>query len=357
MNTLTRIPQLAHRVSTHARIHSITLRSYSVKNRPPPEPISESIEAAATQTRPAPQSQPDASTTILRNNEIVVDEVNRSEEGEGEYDGMEVDDGESHPNLLRPNPLLDLHESVVYPATKDFPYPAKVTVRNDPSMFDAARAWAAQEDLDGNDIEEDTSEENENPLLALPLPISEIMRLHRYAIMTRRITKQTGKGKIARMYSMMVVGNGDGLVGLGEGKADEVPEAQTKALAQAVRNMDYVERFENRTIFTEMETKLGSTRIIMRPRPVGFGLRCNPNIHQVLKAVGIKDISAKVWGSRNTLNVIKACFRMIQAGHAPTAMGDGIGGGERKLNKGRGIVNREEMERARGRKIVDLRTW
>jgi small subunit ribosomal protein S5 len=78
----------------------------------------------------------------------------------------------------------------------------------------------------------------------------------------------------------------------------------------AVRNMDYVNRFEGRTIiWTGMSSKLGATRIILRPRPVGFGLYRNPNVHQVLKAAGIKDISAKVWCNR--LNVIKLLFRML----------------------------------------------
>jgi small subunit ribosomal protein S5 len=275
-------------------------------------------------------------------------------------DGLQIDDGQEHPNLMYPDPILDLHESITFPPTKNFPHAAKVTVYNDPSLFDkeTGEAEDALSERTNQDAKEDVEDDGRvNPLSTLPLSIPQIMTLHRYPILTRRITQQTGKGKIHRVYSMMIVGDGDGLVGLGEGKADEVPEAQTKALAQAVRNMDYVERFESRTIFTEMDTKLGATRIIMRPRPVGFGLRCNPNIHQVLKAAGIKDISAKVWGSRNKINVVKACFRMIQAGHSPTLMGDGLGGGARKLNKGRGIVSREEVERARGRNLVDLRTW
>jgi len=106
-----------------------------------------------------------------------------------------------------------------------------------------------------------------------------------------------------------------------------------------------------------MHTKFGATRIILRPRPLGFGLRCNPNVHQVMKAAGIKDISAKVWGSRNPLNVIKATFRMLQAGNAPLAMGDGIGGRGRRLDKGSGIRGKENVERERGRKIVDLKTY
>jgi ribosomal protein S5 len=128
-----------------------------------------------------------------------------------------------------------------------------------------------------------------------------------------------------------------------------------KARLAAVRNMDWVERFEKRTIWSELSSKLGATQVILRPRPVGFGLRCNPFLHQILRAAGLKDISAKVWGSRNRLNVIKAAFRMLQAGHAPTGMGDGIGGKGKKMSKGCGLVGKHDVERARGRKLVNLR--
>ncbi|KII87579.1 hypothetical protein PLICRDRAFT_69065, partial [Plicaturopsis crispa FD-325 SS-3] len=180
-------------------------------------------------------------------------------------------------------------------------------------------------------------------------------RFFRFPLISRRVTQQTGKGKIQRMYYLVVVGNGDGLVGYGEGKDEEAQRAMEKAYSEAVRNMDYVDRFEKRTVWTHMESKMGGTRIILRPRPVGFGLACNPNIHQVLKAAGIKDVSAKVWGSRNPINVIKTLCRMIHAGNAPLSFGNGIGGRGRKLDKGAGMKGKEVVERERGRKLVDLR--
>ncbi|KAH9031655.1 ribosomal protein S5 domain 2-like protein [Lactarius pseudohatsudake] len=185
---------------------------------------------------------------------------------------------------------------------------------------------------------------------------AELEKLHRFPLIRRRVTQQTGKGKIHRQGVLVVVGNGNGLVGYGEAKHDDPSRATGRAFAMAVRNMDYVDRFEGRTIWTEMSSKLGATRIILRPRPVGFGLHCNPNVHQVLKAAGIKDISAKVWGSRNPLNVIKLLFRMLHAGNAPLAMGNGIGGPGRKLDKGSGVRGKQEIERERGRKLVNLRT-
>jgi small subunit ribosomal protein S5 len=212
------------------------------------------------------------------------------------------------------------------------------------------------EENEDQDQDEGGVVEDEHYAPILPLNRWELERLHRFPLIRRRVTQQTGKGKIHRRGVLVVVGNGDGLVGYGEAKHDDPTRASNRAFAMAVRSMDYVDRFENRTIWTELSSKLGATRIILRPRPVGFGLHCNPNIHQVLKAAGIKDISAKVWGSRNPLNVIKLLFRMLHAGNAPLAMGNGIGGPGRKLDKGSGVRGKQEIERERGRKLLNLRT-
>jgi len=236
-------------------------------------------------------------------------------------------------------------------------------MRNDPSLFTPDESsksaeqeredeWAEEEE---EEEEQDGAEDQHHPPV-LPLSKPELDKLHRFALITRRVTQQTGKGKIHRRGVLVVVGNGNGLVGYGTAKHDDGARASSRAFAMAVRGMDYVDRFENRTIWTEMSSKLGATRIILRPRPVGFGLHCNPNVHQVLKAAGIKDISAKVWGSRNPLNVIKLLFRMLHAGNAPLAMGNGIGGPGRKLDKGSGVRGKQEIERERGRKLLNLRT-
>jgi small subunit ribosomal protein S5 len=252
-----------------------------------------------------------------------------------------------------------------------------VVVRNDPSLFTADESGATDGDDDVAEQEREEEEEEEGkqeeedeepfsdeanggeeddhaPIL--PFSRRELDKLHRFPLISRRVTQQTGKGKIHRRGVLVVVGNGNGLVGYGEAKHDDGTRATNRAFVMAVRNMDYVDRFEGRTIWTEMSSKLGATRIILRPRPVGFGLHCNPNIHQVLKAAGIKDISAKVWGSRNPLNVIKLLFRMLHAGNAPLAMGNGIGGPGRKLDKGSGVRGKHEIELERGRKLLNLRT-
>lgn len=254
------------------------------------------------------------------------------------------------PNLMQPDILYDSAHTRVYRGPHSKLY-SKVHIRNDPSYMVV--------DKELNDMIKDggNTEMNEEKDANIMIRDRRRVTVHKYPLVKRRVTQQTGKGKKHRMYQLVVVGNGDGLVGYGEGKHEEMSEAHNKAYIEAVRNMDAVDRFEHRTIWTDMSIKFGSTRILMRPRPVGFGLHCNPNIHQVLKAAGIKDVSAKVWGSRNPINVIKATCMLIQAGNAPLSMGNGTGGKGRRLDAGSGMRNKESVERDRGRKLVDGRTW
>lgn len=274
------------------------------------------------------------------------------------------------PNLMEPSPLMDAGSSITFkprPGSR-LRHPATVTVMNDPSMFDIQREYERQRKVrEGEEPADEVAEAAQDlrPILDEGIsPAPHLRRFaqqtgvatHAYMLLFRRVVNQTPKGRRPRFSALTCVGNGAGLVGYGEGKDDEPARAQELAYLQALRNMDRVERFEQRTIFTELRTKLGATQIIMRPRPVGFGLRTNPYIHQILKAAGIKDASAKVWGSRNPLNVVKATFRMLWGGHAPQGMGDGFGGPARKLDKGSGVQTSQEVERARGRRLIDLRT-
>lgn len=335
--------------------HCVLFRAYSSESSSPDAP-------AQTPTSGAPASTPANQGSVLTPQRRKKRRIRAP---------SEIVNDLPFPDISKPNPLLDLADRREFPPSKVSPFATRVVVRNDPSLFtaeatdvndDDGKAMAKREGSEEEGWEEEEEEfpereEGEDEHAAvLPLSGRELEKLHRFPLITRRVTQQTGKGKIHRRGVLVVVGNGDGLVGYGEAKHDDSARATNRAFAMGVRNMDYVDRFESRTIWTEMSSKLGATRIILRPRPVGFGLHCNPNIHQVLKAAGIKDISAKVWGSRNPLNVIKLLFRMLHAGNAPLAMGNGIGGPGRKLDKGSGVRGKQEIERERGRKLLNLRT-
>lgn len=283
---------------------------------------------------------------------------------------------------MEPDAFLDPRDVLELPPSKDSRFRNRVVVYNHRSVFETAseedqRTKNSEGAIDGRsrqdiddpllegleddliesfDFAERDEEDNEDDITAL-LPVSNryYSDLHQSVLMRRGVMQQTGKGKIRRISFMVLVGDGNGLVGYGEGKHANSATAIRAVRIAAVKNMDWVERFEKRTIWTEMSTKLGSTHLILRPRPVGFGLRCNPHLHRILRAAGFKDISAKVWGSRNKLNVIKAAFRLLQAGHAPTGMGDGLGGKGKTLSKGSGLRGKSDLERARGRKLLDLR--
>ncbi|OSC97769.1 hypothetical protein PYCCODRAFT_1102690 [Trametes coccinea BRFM310] len=262
------------------------------------------------------------------------------------------------PNLMNNDALLDTKHSATFPPNKHTPYTNSVIVRNnDPSIFRVAReienGEKSGEIFFTDEIESST--DTMKPIKFLHIPTNELQKLYR-AQYVRWVKQQTGKGKIERLAVLIVVGNRNGLLGLGEGKGTDFLSALDKAFPQAVRNMDYVERFENRTIWTEMEDKFGSTRIQLRPRPVGFGLATNPIIHEVFKVAGIKDASAKVWGSRNPYHVMKAVVRMLLPGHMPAMMGNGVGGHGRTMEKGRDMRSVMEIERDRGRKIIPLHT-
>ncbi|KAF9441753.1 hypothetical protein P691DRAFT_779690 [Macrolepiota fuliginosa MF-IS2] len=249
-------------------------------------------------------------------------------------------------SLMEPTPHLDARDVFTIPSTKQNPYGGRVITRNHTSIFDS---------LSPPSSPASSSNSGEGTSQSFALPMSQVRNLYQSILIARTVKQQTGKGKIMRKFFLVLIGDGNGLVGYGQSKDPNARLALQKARIEAVKNMDWVERFEQRTVWTEMETKLGATRLIVRPRPVGFGLRCNPFLHQIMRAAGFKDVSAKVWGSRNKLNVIKAAFRMLHAGHAPVGMGDGVGGKGMRLSKGIGMQGQVELERARGRKLISLR--
>lgn len=253
---------------------------------------------------------------------------------------------------------MDSREVLDLGPTPTNPFHNRVIVRNHRSIFHESMA------LDGFDFDDpkwkpaksDLADEemdiNESSGLEQHYPVDELLK---FDLVTRNTTQQTGKGKINHFQVFTIVGDGEGMVGLGMGTDTEPATALTKAQVAAVKNMDYVDRFENRTIWTDLSGKFRSTQILMRPRPMGFGLRCQPILHQILKAAGIKDISAKVWGSRNPIMIMQGALRMLQGGHNPLGFGNGIGGRGKNLTKGIGMRSKLHVERERGRKLADFR--
>ncbi|GAA5904375.1 mitochondrial 37S ribosomal protein uS5m MRPS5 [Sporobolomyces salmoneus] len=253
------------------------------------------------------------------------------------------------------DPVLDVHPSKTFSPrlSPNSKHNVSVTLINDtPNNRGYVQPRPSPDLLDGLPGEDDSV----SHLAQLThLSPGEIRGLYRFPLIVKRVVTMKSKGKMPSMYSLVVVGNGKGLVGVGEGKDDTANKAVQKAFNQAVRSMDYVERYEDRTVSGTMKSNFGTCKIEMRSRPPGFGLRVNPYIHQVAKAAGISDLSAKVYGSRNGTRVIKLAVSMLHGGSNPIDMGGfGKEKGQRRNKKTSGMETPEAVGRARGRRAVDV---
>ena len=122
-----------------------------------------------------------------------------------------------------------------------------------------------------------------------------------------RVSKTVKGGRIARFAALMVIGNGNGRVGYGLGKAAEVPEAIRKGIEDAKKNMITVSLADT-TIPHEVLGEFGSGRVLLKPAPTGTGIIAGGSVRKVLEAAGIKNIRAKCLRSSNPINVVKATF-------------------------------------------------
>ncbi|PYH44512.1 mitochondrial 37S ribosomal protein uS5m [Aspergillus saccharolyticus JOP 1030-1] len=156
--------------------------------------------------------------------------------------------------------------------------------------------------------------------------------LYTKVLVFHTVTNQTRLGKVQRYYSLSVAGNRKGLIGLGEAKSFEAADAQEQSRYRAIRNMQPILRYEDRTIFGDVTAKVGAMDLKLMTRPPGFGLRCQSLIYEICRAAGISDLAARVNRSRNKMNTVKAAFAALLSQKNP-----------------------EDVARARGKKMVDVR--
>ncbi len=123
----------------------------------------------------------------------------------------------------------------------------------------------------------------------------------------QRVTKVTKGGRTFSFSAIVVVGNEDGIVGYGLGKANEVTTAIAKGVEDAKKNLIRVPVL-NGTIPHEQLSKFGGATIFMKPASNGTGVKAGGAMRAVLESVGIKDVLAKSKGSSNPHNLVKATF-------------------------------------------------
>ena len=132
-----------------------------------------------------------------------------------------------------------------------------------------------------------------------------------------RVTKVTEGGRHFRFSATVAVGNRNGLVGIGTGKANEVPDAIKKATNAATKNIVKVSLVDNRTIPHEAYGVEGASKVMLKPAAAGTGVKAGGPVRAVLELAGVKDILSKSLGSNTKINMAEATLKALMSQKTP----------------------------------------
>ncbi|MDE2781088.1 MAG: 30S ribosomal protein S5 [Chloroflexota bacterium] len=137
-------------------------------------------------------------------------------------------------------------------------------------------------------------------------------------VYTRRIAKVVKGGRRLRFNALVVVGDGDGNVGAGMGKALVIPDAVRKGNAIARRNMVKIP-IKGSSIPHEMTVKVGASIVVLKPAPEGTGIIAAGAMRAILELGGVRDVVGKSLGSRNPINTVQATLEALRRLRDPQA--------------------------------------
>ena len=155
--------------------------------------------------------------------------------------------------------------------------------------------------------------------------------LEELVIEIKSVVKVNKGGRQRRFSATVVVGDRKGLVGIGTGKANEVPDAIKKAIQDANKNMIKIPLIDGRTVAHEAIGRSGAARVIIKPAAAGTGVIAGGSVRAVLELAGVRDIVSKSLGARTKLNMATAAINALKSIKTP-----------------------EEVARLRGKKVEEI---
>ena len=141
--------------------------------------------------------------------------------------------------------------------------------------------------------------------------------LEELVIDIKSVVKVTKGGRQRRFSAIVVVGDRKGRVGLGIGKANEVPDAIKKAIQDANKNLVRIPLIDGRTVAHEAIGTAGAARVIIKPAAAGTGVIAGGSVRAVLELAGVRDIVSKSLGARTKLNMARAALNALKSIKTP----------------------------------------
>lgn len=134
----------------------------------------------------------------------------------------------------------------------------------------------------------------------------------------KRVTKVVKGGRTFRFAALVVVGDQNGHVGVGLGKATEIPEAIRKGKEDAKKNLIYIERNEEDSLYHENLGHFGAANVLLMPAPEGTGVIAGGPVRTVLELAGVRNVRTKSLGSNNKRNVVNATIAGLKSIKTPS---------------------------------------